>query len=144
MKLSTKTRYGIRAAIELATHYNSGPLQIRVIAERQGISAKYLEQLMAVLKSAGFIRSVRGARGGYVLERPPDQVKVSEVFNALEGSVVMVECVENENYCGRAADCVARGLWKQVEDAVQQVLQSVTLQDLVDKTKDTAALDYQI
>jgi len=144
MKLSTRTRYGIRAIIELAAHYGAGPLQIRAIAERQDISVKYLEQLMAMLKAAGFVRSVRGAKGGYLLDRPPEQIKVSEVFNALEGPVVTVECVENQNYCARIADCIARQLWIEVQEAVEAVLEAVTLQDLVDKAKGSGALNYQI
>ena len=144
MKLSTRTRYGIRAIIELAAHHGAGPLQIRAIAERQDISVKYLEQLMAMLKAAGFVKSVRGAKGGYLLDRPPEQIKVSEVFNALEGPVVMVECVENQNYCARIADCIARQLWIEVQEAVEGVLKAVTLQDLVDRAKGSGALNYQI
>ncbi len=95
MKVSTRTRYSIRAAMELAMNYEQGPLQLRLIAERQGISVKYLEQLMSVLMSGGFVRSVRGARGGYVLARDPDAVRVSEIFHCLEGRVATVECVDD-------------------------------------------------
>ncbi|MDD5064834.1 MAG: Rrf2 family transcriptional regulator [Phycisphaerae bacterium] len=144
MKLSTRTRYGVRAVIELAGNQNKGPMQIKVIARRQGISLKYLEQLMAILKSAGFVRSIRGAKGGYILAKPANQVKLSDIFNVLEGPVTTVECLENGNYCTRVADCVARQVWAEVQQAITSVLQSVTLQDLVDRTKDKRTLSYQI
>jgi len=144
MKLSTRTRYGIRAALELAETYGQGPLQIKVIAERQDISVKYLEQLMTMLKSAGFIRSIRGSKGGYVLAREPAKTKLSEIFTALEGQPVTVECLENENRCARAIDCVTRQVWLQVQQAVMDVLDSMTLQDLVEKAKNAKNLNYQI
>jgi len=144
VKLSTRTRYGLRAILELAENHGKRPLQIKTIAKRQDISAKYLEQLMAILKSAGFVRSIRGAKGGYVLAKAPNQIKLNDVFNCLEGSVTTVECVENEDYCARVADCVARQVWMQVQEAIMNVLQSITLQDLVDRVKNRRALDYQI
>ena len=133
MKVSTRTRYGIRAAIELAQHYKQGPLQLRIIAERQAISVKYLEQLVAVLRSGGIVRSLRGARGGYLLAKAPDQVRLSDIFHCLEGPVATTECVEDAEFCDRSLDCVARKLWKRVEGAVNDVLNSVTLQDLLDQ-----------
>jgi len=144
MKLSTRTRYGIRAILELAENHGKGPLQLKIIASHQDISAKYLEQLMAILKSAGLVRSVRGSKGGYILAKPPNQIKLNDVFSCLEGPVTTVECVESENYCARAADCVARGLWAQLQQAITTVLQSVTLQDLLDRTKDGKTIDSQI
>ncbi len=144
MKLSTRTRYGIRAMLELAENYGEGPLQIKVIANRQDISVKYLEQLMAMLRSGGFVRSIRGSKGGYMLSKVPAQVKLDELFTCLEGPVVTVECVEDENYCARAADCVTRQVWAQVQAAMMKVLQSMTLQDLVNRTKEGKNLDYQI
>ena len=144
MKLSTRTRYGIRAIIELAMNYGKGPLQIRVIAQRQDISVKYLEQLMTILRSAGFIRSIRGSKGGYILASQPAQIKLSDVFDALEGNVTMVECVEDKNYCDKTADCIARQVWAQVRKAIKDVLHAITLQDLVDRTKAGKKLDYQI
>lgn len=144
MKLSTRTRYGIRAMLELAENYGEGPLQIRVIANRQDISVKYLEQLMAMLRSGGLVRSIRGSKGGYMLSKVPAQIKLDELFTCLEGPVVTVECVEDENYCARAADCVTRQVWAQVQAAMVKVLQSMTLQDLVNRTKERKNLDYQI
>jgi Rrf2 family cysteine metabolism transcriptional repressor len=134
----------MRAILELAANYGKGPLQIKIIAHRQEISIKYLEQLMAMLKSGGFIRSMRGSKGGYLLARTPDKIKISEVFTALEGPVVTVECVEDQNYCSRAIDCITRQLWTDVQDAIMGVLDSLTLQDLIDRNQNDKALSYQI
>lgn len=144
MKLSTRTRYAVRAIIELAQNDKNRPLQLKIIAQRQDISIKYLEQLMAVLRSAGFVRSIRGSKGGYVLAKAPNQIKMNEVLHRLEGTVATVECVENKNCCSRSADCAARYLWMQVEQAIENVMQSVTLQDLVDKANEEKKLNYQI
>jgi len=144
MKLSTRTRYGVRAALELAENADRGPLQLKTIAQHQEISLKYLEQLMAILRSAGFVRSVRGSKGGYVLAKPPSHIKLSDVFNCLEGPVITAECVQNDNYCARSADCVVKLVWAQVQQAVTNVLDSITLQDLADKAKEKKPSDYQI
>lgn len=144
MKLSTRTRYATRAILELADNYGKGPLQTRIIAEHQDISVKYLEQLMSTLKSAGLIRSQRGAKGGYILANPPDQIKLSDVFEIFEGPIVTIECVANENYCAKAADYIARQVWGEVQRAVKNVLQSITLQDALDKAKKGWPTNYQI
>lgn len=144
MKLSSRTRYGVRAMLELAINFGPKPVQLRVIAQRQEISVKYLEQLMSILKSAGFVRSIRGARGGYILAKPPEQIKLNELVRALEGPVVTVECVVSENVCARVADCIARDLWVKLDRAIQNVLESVTLQDLVDSAKQKEAFFYNI
>jgi Rrf2 family protein len=134
----------MRAMLELAANFGKGPVQTRVIARRQDISAKYLEQLMATMKSAGLVRSQRGAKGGYVLARPPGKIKLSDIFDVFEGPVVTVECVANENYCTRAADCIARQIWSKVQRAIKNVLQSITLKDALDKAKKGRRADYQI
>ena len=144
MKLSTRTRYAVRAIIELAHNEGNKPLQLKVIAKRQDISVKYLEQLISVLRSAGFVRSIRGSKGGYVLAKDPSQIKLSDVFHCLEGNVNTAECIENKDYCERAAECAARQVWAQVQQAIEDVLQSITLQDLVDNTKNDKNLNYQI
>jgi len=144
MRLSTRTRYGLRAVLEVAMNYEKGPIQTKIISERQKISIKYLEQLMAILKSGGFVRGIRGSKGGYVLGKAPNQIKLSEVFNVLEGPVKTVECVDNETYCAQTAECVARQVWAEVEDAINGVLESITLQDLIDRTQDEKSLNYQI
>ena len=143
MKLSTRTRYGMRAIIELAQHEGKRPLQLKAIADRQDISVKYLEQLMSLLRSAGFVRSVRGSKGGYILARPADEIRLSEVFRCLEGPVSTTECTEDEDCCKRSADCAARELWMLVEAAIQGVLTSMTLADMVKKAKAHSS-EYQI
>lgn len=144
MKLSTRTRYGLRAIIELALSSGTAPLQTKTIAGSQDISVKYLEQLMTILRSAGFVRSIRGSKGGYLLAKSPNQIKISDVFDCLEGHVTTVECVEDKSFCERAEDCVARQVWAQVQQAIKNVLQSITLQDLVDRAKNKKASNYQI
>jgi Rrf2 family cysteine metabolism transcriptional repressor len=144
MKLSTRTRYGLRAIIELAENNGAAPLQTKAIAASQDISVKYLEQLMTILRSAGLVRSIRGSKGGYMLAKSPNQIKLSKVFDCLEGHVTTVECVEDRSFCERAEDCVARQVWAEVQQAIKNVLQSITLQDLVDRTKEKKLSNYQI
>jgi Rrf2 family transcriptional regulator, cysteine metabolism repressor len=144
MKLSTRTRYAVRAMIELAQNETNRPLQLKIIAERQDISVKYLEQLMAVLRSAGLVRSVRGSKGGYVLARAPGQVRLSDILHCLEGPVTTVECVDDSQSCARAAECAARQVWVKVQQAIEEVLRSITLQDVVEMARNAKELDYQI
>ena len=144
MRLLTRTSYGIRAILQLAENHGKRPLQIKAIARQQDISVKYLEQVIAILKSAGFVRSIRGPKGGYVLAKPPNQIKLNDVFTALEGPITTVECTKDENYCSRAADCVTRQVWTEVQKAIINVLESLTLQNLVDRAKDKRGTDYQI
>ena len=118
MKLSSRSRYGFRAILELALEYGNGPLQIKTIAQKEDISNKYLEQLVAMLKSAGLVRSIRGPRGGYVLARTPGEIKLSDIFTTLEGPVISVECLDHPNFCFRCSDCVTRQIWSEMQDAM--------------------------
>lgn len=145
MKLSTRSRYGLRAVLELAVEYGKKPLQIRMIAERQDISNKYLEQLMAILRASGLVRSMRGPKGGYILAKPPAEIKLSEVFTTLEGPMIPVDCLQHPEYCVRCTDCVTRQIWAEIQGAMMKVLDSTTLQDLVDRTtKGDDNVNYQI
>lgn len=130
--------------IELAQHDINRPLQLKIIAEKQEISVKYLEQLMAVLKSAGLIKSIRGSKGGYVLARAPNQIALNDILHCVEGPVSTVECVENSTRCSRAADCAAREVWRRVELAIGNVLTSITLKDVADMASGNKQSDYQI
>ena len=132
MKLSTRSRYGFRAMVELAIEYNKAPTQIKVIAKKQDISSKYLEHLMSTLKTAGLVRSIRGPKGGYMLSRSPSEIKASDVFVALEGPAVTVECLDHPKYCSRCTDCATRQVWLRVQNAIFGVLESITLKDLAD------------
>ena len=125
----------MRAILELALEYGNQPIQIKVIADRQDISNKYLEQLMAILKTSGLVRSVRGPRGGYLLAKPPNEVKLSHVFTTLEGPLLTVECVDHPEYCPKCTECVTRQVWAKMQNAILEVLESMTLQDLVDKSR---------
>ena len=139
MKLSSRSRYGFRAILELGIEYGKGPIQIKVISDREAISNKYLEQLIAMLKASGLVRSMRGPKGGYVLSRPPQEIKLSEIFTTLEGPLLTVECLDHPDVCPRHADCVTRDLWMEMQDAVVKVLEGKTLQDMVDAAKKLAA-----
>lgn len=130
MKLSTKTRYGTRALLDLAIHYGSGPISSAEIAERQEVSRKYLETLLASLRAAGLIRSVSGARGGHELSRPPDQISLREIFEALEGTDGFVQCTAHPEVCARSDACVTIKIWRRMYDASMDVLQSTTLAEL--------------
>ena len=133
MKLSSRSRYGLRAILELALEYGKGPLQIKIIAAREDISNKYLEQLMTILKTSGLVRSLRGPKGGYMLAKPPNEIKLKEVFTVLEGPFVAVECLQHPQFCPRCAECITRQVWAEVQDAMLGVLESINLQDLVER-----------
>ena len=135
MKLSTKGRYGMRVMLDLALHSSRGPVLLKHIAARQDISLKYLEQLVIPLKRAGLIKSLRGARGGYILNRPPAKIKSLEIIEALEGPLGMVDCVVRPQACTRANICVTRELWEEMHRVVEDLFSSTTLQDLVVRQK---------
>ncbi len=146
MNLSTRGRYGLRAILQLADAFHGGPVLMRTIAEDQGISLKYLHAILTILKGAGLVRSVRGAGGGYVLSRPPSRIKVSEVVEALEGSLSLVECVDHEKHCERAAYCAARDVWVKLSSVIQNTLSNLTLEDVIIKaqTRGIGAAMYHI
>lgn len=145
MKLSTKGEYGLRAMYDLAELYGEGPISLKSVAERQDISEPYLEQLFALLKKSGLVKSVRGAQGGYTLAREPYEITVGEVLRALEGNFAPMDCVDAGviEPCKRAEYCVTRQIWGKVKDAVDGVLDGITLQDMKDDAaKIRAGKDY--
>lgn len=133
MKLSTRARYGTRALLDLALHRGERPVPLKDIARRQEISLPYLEHLIAPLIATGIVRSIRGARGGISLLRHPREIKLNEVVQLLEGSIVPVECINHPKICPRSDLCVTRDIWGEMEEAVDKVLGSITLQDLVER-----------
>ena len=139
MKLSTKARYGSRAMLELALNYERGPVSVKHIALHQRISSKYLEHLIASLKAAGLVKSVRGARGGYILARPPEKIKLSEVFEVLEGSATPVECVDSPESCFMKDICATRDIWVQIGETMMEILEHTTLQDLAERRRQKRA-----
>ena len=133
MKLSTKIRYGMRALLDLALNYTDKPVLLKDIAKRQEISFKYLDRIFSSLKAAGLIKSIRGAKGGFVLSRLPSEIKLFDIVHALEGPINLVECVDNKSYCKRSNACVVREVWCELENVIADELKSITLQDLVEK-----------
>ena len=133
MRISTKGRYGTRAMLDLALHYSSSPILVKDIARRQGISERYLEQLLLSLKVAGFVRAVRGAHGGFILSRPPAQIKLDSIINALEGSIAPVDCVDSPDLYQKSSCCAMHDIWLEVGEAMEKVLESITLEELVER-----------
>ena len=137
MKLSTKGRYGLKAMLDIALNMKDGVVAIKNISKRQGISEPYLEQLFSSLKKAELVKSTRGSMGGYVLASPPEQITVGQILRALEGSLAPVDCVleTDAHQCDRVDCCVVKGVWTKIRDSVNQVVDSISLQDLVEDYK---------
>lgn len=135
MKISTRGRYGTRMMLDLAAHHDQGPTPLREIAKRQDLSVKYLEQLIIPLKAAGYIRSVRGARGGYTLARKPDKISVGQIIKVLEGGLSLVDCVEDPKVCEREKNCPTRDIWLRMSERLMEELSSLTLRDILDGKK---------
>ena len=133
MKISTRGRYSTRAMLDLAVHFGKGPVLIRDISRRQRISKGYLEQLFIPLRSAGLLRGIRGASGGFTLARPPAEIRLSDIIRATEGSTAPAVCVDEDNLCAQSSECVTRDVWSEIKRACDKVLESMTLQDLVEK-----------
>jgi Rrf2 family transcriptional regulator, cysteine metabolism repressor len=135
MKLSTKGRYGARAMLDLALHYNmdNTPVALGGIADRQGISEEYLEQIFSALRKSGIVESVRGAQGGYKLGHSADKITIGDILRVLEGSLAPVDCVVEGKTpaCERYDECVINGVWLKMRDAINQTVDTVTLEDLV-------------
>lgn len=137
MKISTKGRYALRIMVELALNEGGDNLPIRVIAERQGISEKYSEQIVNVLNRSGFVRSSRGSQGGYRLAKVAKDCTVGMILRAIEGDLAPVACLAGDvNDCPRREECVTLDVWQQVEDAINNVLDNITLADLALKQKE--------
>ncbi len=132
MRLSTKGRYGARAMLDLALHYGSEPTALKEIARRQEISERYLENIMTVLVASGLATSVRGKRGGFMLARTPKEIRLGDVVASVEGSLAPVLCVNDPELCKRAEQCVTRDIWSRLKDSIEDVLNSISLQDMVE------------
>lgn len=133
MKISTKGRYALRLMLDLAINNTGEMVRIKEIAQRQHISEKYLEQIISILKRAGFVKSFRGSQGGYQLAKSPQEYTVGMILRLTEGSMAVVSCLEDEeNQCQRAGNCVSLRLWTMIDKAVSEVIDHVTLQDLVE------------
>lgn len=144
MRISTKGRYGLRAIIDIAAHSDKGQIPIKEVSKRQGISDNYLEQIIFPLKKAGIVQSVRGSQGGYFLARPAKEITAGEVLRVLEGDLAPVECLANgtDVHCNRAKNCPTLSLWIRLKDAINEVVDSVSIQDLVDESREQIEVDF--
>jgi Rrf2 family protein len=136
MKLSTRSRYGVRLMLELALKSSKGQAFLKDIAREEEISEKYLSLIIIPLKAAGFVTSTRGAHGGYTLARQPSAITLKEIVDILEGDTCLVDCVKNPTSCPRSSTCASRDLWSDVSDKISQTLGSITLEDLVRKSRE--------
>ncbi|MBP3361181.1 MAG: Rrf2 family transcriptional regulator [Clostridia bacterium] len=145
MKISTKGRYAIRMLLDLAEHSGSGYIALKEIAERQGISKKYLEQIVTILNKSDFLQTNRGFQGGYKLAKSPDKCTVGMILRITEGSLAPVACLEQTpNQCVRSASCPTLFIWEGLNDIIKNYLDSITLQDILDRQKDSYSNDYII
>jgi len=147
MKISTKGRYALRMLLDLAQHGNDGFVSLRDIAERQGISKKYLEQIVPLLNKSDFLHTNRGFQGGYMLAKDPDQYTVGEILRVTEGNLAPIACLDHPddlNLCGRCDDCMTLGMWQGLYDVITQYLDGITLQNLLDQQEDRLANDLMI
>ncbi len=133
MKISTKGRYALHLMIDIAIHQeNNTPVRIKDIAARQGLSNKYLEQIISALNKAGYVKSIRGAQGGYLLTKDPSEYTAGMILRTMEGSLAPVACVDDDAInCDRQGGCVTVRLWSMINDAIKNVVDSVTLEDMI-------------
>lgn len=144
MKISTKGRYALRLMLDIASYGEEAPVRIKDIAARQEISAKYLEQIVSALVKAGYLKSIRGAQGGYQLMYPAREYTAGDILRVTEGSLTPVDCLEGDrNGCERADGCVTLRLWRELKDAINGVVDKYTLQDLLE-WKDEMGSNYII
>ena len=135
MKVSTKSRYGVAAMVDIAQQFGKGPVALRSVAQRQQVSEHYLEQLMSHLRNAGFVRSVRGAQGGYMLAKDPTTITVGDIVRAMEGPIAPVDCLLAEKgrdnpYCDKTNACIRRNIWLKMGESITEALDSISLASL--------------
>jgi Rrf2 family protein len=140
MRVSTKSRYGVAAMLDLAQQYGKGPVALRGVAGRQQVSEHYLEQLISSLRKAGFVRSIRGAQGGYVLAREPASISVGDIVRAMEGPIAPVDCLlaeigQTNPYCDKTIGCIRRTIWAKMGDSINSALDSISLATLCSEAK---------
>jgi len=135
MRLSTRSRYGTRLMLDMAQHYHDGPIHLASVAKRQGISVKYLEQIIIPLKKANYVKSLRGPKGGHILTKPPEEITVGEIVAVLEEGTSFVECSDHDGSCERSDTCLTRRLWKEAAQAMFDKLHAITLADVMKGAK---------
>lgn len=144
MKISTKGRYALRLMLDLAIHNTGEYITIKSISLRQEISDKYLEQIITQLSKAGYVRSTRGAQGGYRLAKTPEEYTVGSILRLIEGSLAPVACLDDDSTCTRSTQCATLDVWIQLNDAINNVVDNITLADLVEKQMRLSGNDYVI
>ncbi|MGN0697052.1 MAG: RrF2 family transcriptional regulator [Oscillospiraceae bacterium] len=145
MKISTKGRYALRMLLDLALHSSEGFVALKDVAERQDISKKYLEQIVPLLNKSGLLKTNRGYQGGYMLIKDPKDYTVGEILRVTEGSLAPVACLDHpSNDCPRAASCMTLYIWEGLYKTVTDYLDSITLQDIIDRSSETGANDFCI
>ncbi len=144
MKISTKGRYALRLMLDLALNNTGEYITIKTIAARQEISEKYLEQIISLLNRAGYVKSIRGAQGGYRLAKEPAEYTVGMILRLTEGSLTPIDCLEDEGVCGKNGQCVTREVWQELYEAICSVVDRITLQDLVDRQLNNIPYDFSI
>src|SRR4030043_812257 len=147
MRISTKIRYGARAMLDLAFRYGEGPIDLKEIAKKEDISLKYLEQVIIPLRTAGLVKSVRGSKGGYSLAKSPSEISLKDLIEVLEGPLRLVDCLGDPKICRKIQSCVTREIWNEATNAINRVLGSVTLEEMVNRRiqrEGTAPPMYQI
>lgn len=135
MKISTKGRYALRLMLDLAVNNTGDPISLKDIAARQGVSDKYLEQIISSLNKAGFVKSIRGAQGGYVLAKKPEEYTVGMILRLMEGSLAPVACVEDDSSCEMLDSCATKIVWHKINEAVSNVVDHITLADLIQENR---------
>ncbi len=135
MRLLTRSRYAVRAILDLAMNIDGRPIFIREIAEREGLSERYLENLFLQLKRAGILDSAKGRGGGFMLARSPEEITLLEIVEAVEGRISLVECVEDETSCDKVPICAPHDVWKELAENIRTFLRGYTLKDLIDIQK---------
>lgn len=145
MKISTKGRYALRMMLDLAQHGDSGYVALKDIAKRQGISKKYLEQIVPLLNSADFLQTNRGYQGGYMLAKPPEQYTVGDILRTTEGGIAPISCLErNSVKCERSDECMTLSMWKGLYKVMTDYLDNITLQDIINNYNDSNFDNYSI
>ena len=136
MKVSTRTRYGLRFMIELAANQGRGPVNMKDIARSQNLSEKYLSQILILLKSAGLVEGFRGLHGGYTLSRPSSEITMKDIVSALEGDLSLIECIERPGTCPRESSCVSQEVWQKLGTVLSDALVSISLSELVSRRQE--------
>jgi Rrf2 family protein len=143
--MSTRMRYGLRFMLNLGEHYSNEPVFLKKISDEEEISEKYLSQIVLYLKKSGLINSIRGANGGYVLAKPPKDITLKNIYDAIEGEMAILDCLKNHDIsCKRVSECVVRNVWQDINNSIDLKFASITLSDIMDMKKNRKMVMYNI